>query len=260
MKQLPNIFTLLNLFFGCLAIVYSLQLNVSFYYEIDGDLIIQSMQSSLWMGSFFIGIAALIDFFDGFIARLLKASSNLGKELDSLSDVVSFGVAPAVILYQILRLAVMRQENGAEESVLWTFPAFILACCAAYRLAKFNLDDSQQYFFKGVPSPASGLVVASLPLILYYNYFDGAVNDLLLNKWVVYLIILLLSYLMVSKIPFLSLKIRDKSIKGNIPLIILVILSILLTMVLKWLAVPAIFILYIIISMTTIRKIEIKQK
>ena len=258
MKHIPNIFTLLNLFFGCLAIVYSLQLNVSFFYEVNGEPILESMQSSLWMGSLFIGIAAVIDFFDGFIARMLNASSKLGKELDSLSDVVSFGVAPAVILYQILRFAVMRQEDSADQSVIWTFPAFILACCAAYRLAKFNLDDSQQYYFKGVPSPASALVVASLPLILYYNYFDGSVNDLLLNKWVLYLIILLLSYLMVSNIPFLSLKFQNKTIKGNVPVIILAILSIVLIIVLKWLAVPVIFILYIILSMTTIRKTEIK--
>ncbi|HKP31348.1 MAG TPA: CDP-diacylglycerol--serine O-phosphatidyltransferase [Chitinophagaceae bacterium] len=258
MKHIPNIFTLLNLFFGCLAIVYSLQLNVSFFYEVNGEPILESMQSSLWMGSLFIGIAAVIDFFDGFIARMLNASSKLGKELDSLSDIVSFGVAPAVILYQILRLALMRQEDGADESVIWNFPAFILACCAAYRLAKFNLDDSQQYYFKGVPSPASALVVASLPLILYYNYFEGSVNDLLLNKWVLYLIIFLLSYLMVSNIPFLSLKFQNKTLKGNLPLIIMVILSVVLIMVLKWLAVPIIFLLYIIISVTTIRKTEIK--
>ena len=92
MKQIPNIFTLFNLFFGCLAIAYALQLNVSFLYELDGNPIRQSIESSLWMASLFIAIAAVIDFLDGFLARLMKVQSEMGKQLDSLSDVVSFGV------------------------------------------------------------------------------------------------------------------------------------------------------------------------
>src|ERR1700755_2338646 len=111
MKNIPNIFTLFNLFFGCLAIVYALQLNVSFWYEVDGSHFIQSMQSSLWMASLFMAIAGVIDFLDGFVARLIKAQSEMGKQLDSLSDVVSFGVAPGIILYQILRMAIMKESE-----------------------------------------------------------------------------------------------------------------------------------------------------
>ena len=112
-------------------------------------------------------IAALIDFLDGFVARLLKATSSMGKQLDSLSDIVSFGVAPGVILYQLLRFSFAREENGLNVSIVWLLPAFILSCAAAYRLAKFNLDESQSVIFKGVPVPAVGLLVASFPLIFF---------------------------------------------------------------------------------------------
>ncbi|HKC36375.1 MAG TPA: hypothetical protein VKB95_09950, partial [Chitinophagaceae bacterium] len=127
-------------------------------------------------------------------------------------------------------------------------PAFILPCAAAWRLAKFNLDDAQQYSFRGVPTPAVGLVVASLPLIYWYSN-NETVIDLLRQKWLLYVIILLLSYLMVSKIPVMSLKFKDFTLKNNLPKIILLVLSIVLVLLFKWLAVPAIFILYIAVSL-----------
>src|SRR5215213_8638639 len=148
MKQIPNIFTLFNLFFGCLAIVYALQLDVSFLYELDGRPIMQSMQASLWMASLFMAIAGIIDFLDGFLARLLKAKSEMGKQLDSLSDVVSFGVAPGIILYQILRLSIMKDTDAVDTSTAWAYAAFAIPCFAAWRLAKFNLDERQQYGFR----------------------------------------------------------------------------------------------------------------
>jgi len=249
MKNIPNIFTLFNLFFGCLAIAYALQLDVSFLYELDGRPIMQSIQSSLWMASLFIAIAGVIDFLDGFLARLMKVSSEMGKQLDSLSDVVSFGVAPGIILYQVLRLAVMKESEAVEMSSVWTYAAFAIPCFAAWRLAKFNLDTRQQYGFRGVPTPAVGLLIASFPLILYHNYFDGAINNLLLNKWVIYLIIALLCYLMVCDIPILSLKFRDFSLKNNMTKIILLIVAVVAAITLKWLAVPVVFIIYIILSL-----------
>lgn len=251
MKHIPNIFTLFNLFFGCLAIAYALQLDVSYLYELDGRPIMQSMQSSLWMASLFIAIAGVIDFLDGFVARLLKVSSEMGKQLDSLSDVVSFGVAPGMILYQILRIAIMKESDAVETSSAWAYAAFAIPCFAAYRLAKFNLDTRQQYGFRGVPTPAVGLLIASFPLILYHNYFDGAINNLLLNKWVIYLIIALLCYLMVSDHPILSLKFRDYSLKNNITKIILLVVAVVAAIALKWLAVPVVFIIYIILSLAT---------
>lgn len=255
MKHIPNIFTLANLFFGCLAIVYALQLEVAFLYELDGQPIMQSIQASLWMASLFIGIAAVVDFLDGFIARLLKVPSELGKQLDSLSDVVSFGVAPGVILYQLLRIAVMKESEDVETSVAWTYAAFLVPCFAAYRLAKFNLDTRQQYGFRGVPTPAVGLLIASLPLILYYDYFDGSLNELLLNRWVLYAIIALLCYLMVSDLPIMSLKFKDYTLKNNMMKLVLVIAAVVAALALKWVAVPVIFILYIVLSLASRNKI-----
>lgn len=255
MKHIPNIFTLANLFFGCLAIVYGLQLEVVFLYEVDGLPIMQSMQASLWMASIFIGVAAVIDFLDGFIARLLKVPSEMGKQLDSLSDVVSFGVAPGVIMYQLLRIAVMKESENVEVSIAWTYAAFLIPCFAAWRLAKFNLDTRQQYGFRGVPTPAVGLLIASFPLILYYNYFDGAVNTLLLNRWVLYAIIALLCYLMVANIPIMSLKFRDYTLRSNAMKLVLLVLGIIAAIALKWVAVPVIFVLYIILSLASRDKI-----
>ena len=172
----------------------------------------------------------------------------MGKQLDSLADVVSFGVAPGMIIYQFLRLSFANEENGLDVSLVWLMPAFILPCAAAWRLAKFNLDESQQYSFKGVPTPAVGLVVASLPLIYWYSN-NETVIDLLRNKWLLYAVILVLSYLMVSNLPIMALKFKDYSLKNNLPKIILLVASIILILFLKWLAVPAIFILYIAVSL-----------
>lgn len=211
----------------------------------------QSMQSSLWMASLFIAIAAVIDFLDGFLARLMKVSSEMGKQLDSLSDVVSFGVAPGVILYQMLRMAVMTDSEAVETSAVWTYAAFLIPCFAAWRLAKFNLDTRQLYGFRGVPTPAVGLLIASFPLILYHNYFDGAINNLLLSKWVLYLIIVVLCYLMVADFPVIGLKFKDYSLKSNITKIVLLVVAVAAAFSLKWLAVPVVFIIYIILSLAT---------
>jgi CDP-diacylglycerol--serine O-phosphatidyltransferase len=164
MKQVPNLLTLLNLFFGCLAVIFILQTGISIMYSADGAQLVD-MPEKIWMASLFIGLAALADFLDGFAARLFKSDSLLGKELDSLADVVSFGVAPGMILYQFLRMSFMRQENGLDVSLLWLLPALLIPCAGAYRLARFNLDHSQQYGFKGIPIPAVGLMIASFPLI-----------------------------------------------------------------------------------------------
>jgi CDP-diacylglycerol---serine O-phosphatidyltransferase len=251
MKHIPNIFTLLNLFFGCLAIVFALQLDVSFLYQLDQQPIMQSMKASLWMASLFIGLSAIVDFLDGFVARLLKVSSEMGKQLDSLSDVVSFGVAPGIILYQILRISVIREEAAIETSSIWTFVAFLVPCFAAWRLAKFNIDTRQLYGFRGVPTPAVGLLIASFPLILNYNYFDGAINNILLNRWVLYLIIALLCFLMVADFPVLGLKFKDYSLKNNIPKLVLLVVAVVAALTLQWLAVPVVFIIYIVLSLTT---------
>lgn len=249
MKQIPNIFTLLNLFFGCCAIVFTLQ-TTSFNIFQGEDLASSfALPEKIYYACVCIGIAAIIDFFDGFVARLLNASSNMGKQLDSLSDVVSFGVAPAMILYQLLRISFMQEANGFDKSIIWLVPAFIFAGAGAYRLARFNIDKTPAYGFKGVPIPAAGLVVASLPLIAYYNYFDGAVNSLLFNKWFLYALIAILSYLMVSTLPLIALKFKDFKPANNIPKIVLLVICVVAAFSLNWLAVPVVFIAYILVSL-----------
>jgi CDP-diacylglycerol---serine O-phosphatidyltransferase len=251
-KHIPNIFTLLNLFFGCMAIVFALQTNlISIYVNEEFNSSFNIPEKLTW-AAICIGIAALIDFLDGLLARLLKATSSMGKQLDSLSDIVSFGVAPGVIIYQLLRFSFAREENGLNISALWLLPAFILSCAAAYRLAKFNLDESQSLIFKGVPVPAIGLLVASFPLILHFNTI-GTINNLLINKWFLYALIIVLSYLMVSNIPMMSLKFTDFTLKNNVPKITLLIIAIIIAIFLQWIAVPIVFVFYIILSLSTIK-------
>ena len=246
-KQIPNLFTLLNLIFGCLAIIAALQNGIVIQYSTDGAQLVD-IPEKIWLASLFIGIAAVVDFLDGFVARLFNATSEMGKQLDSLADVVSFGVAPSMIIYQFLRMSFAKEESGVDVSIIWLLPALFIAAAAAYRLARFNLDNSQQYGFKGVPVPAVGLFIASLPMI-YWNTESSTVVNLLLNKWVLYALILIVCWLMVSKLPLMALKFKNLSIKNNLPKIILFIFSIIAILILHWLAMPVIFIAYIILSL-----------
>src|SRR3982751_2497532 len=141
MKQIPNLFTLLNLLFGCIAIVYIVQPGLVPLYN-TADLTLMpdvtelgtqyiSIPEQMFMASLFIGLAAVVDFLDGFVARWLKASSAIGAQLDSLADVVSFGVAPSMIVYQFLKLSYAQQEDGLDTTWLWLLPAFFIACAGA---------------------------------------------------------------------------------------------------------------------------------
>lgn len=247
MKQIPNIFTLFNLFFGCLAIICILQSGPVTVYSEYGDSMVTDLPEKIWWASVLIGCAAVIDFLDGFVARLFNATSEMGKQLDSLADVVSFGVAPGMILYQFLRFSYMSDESAIDVSIWALVPALLLPMAIAYRLARFNIDPEQAYGFKGVPAPAGGLVVASLPLIHLYNPLE--INELLLNKWVLYLIIIGLSWLHVSTLPLMAMKFSDRSLKGNLPKILLVAIALIAAVLLKWLAVPVVFIVYIVLSL-----------
>jgi CDP-diacylglycerol--serine O-phosphatidyltransferase len=246
MKQIPNLFTLLNLLFGCLAIVSILQNGIVSSVHQNGELLLM-LPEKIYLASVFIGIAAVVDFLDGFVARLLKATSEMGKQLDSLADVVSFGVAPAMIVYQFLRLAYAQQEDGLNASTGWLLPAFLIPCAGAYRLARFNLDSEQSNGFKGVPIPAVGLLIASFPLIYWYS--DASwLMALLLNQWFWFAVISITTYLMVSTLPMLALKFNDFTIKNNLPKIILLLVAIISAVFLGWLAVPLVFAVYIILS------------
>ena len=246
MKQIPNFFTLLNLIFGCIAIVFILQTGETIVIMDDGGSTQVTLPEKISWGALFIFAAAVVDFLDGFLARMLKAQSAMGEQLDSLSDIVSFGVAPGMILYQLLRISYAQEENGLDVSIAALLPAFFFTCAAAWRLAKFNISTTQTYHFEGTPSPAAGLVVASLPLIIFYDPFNIA--PLFINKWLLYGIILLLGYLMVSKVPFMALKFKDYTFGNNRLKYLLVILGIIAAVTLRWLAVPVVFIIYAIVS------------
>jgi CDP-diacylglycerol--serine O-phosphatidyltransferase len=248
MKQIPNLFTLFNLVFGCIAIVFILQTGETIVLIQQEGFTEVNLPEKITWGCFFIFAAAAVDFLDGFIARLFKATSNMGQQLDSLADVVSFGVAPGLILYQLLRISYAQEENGLDVSIFWLFPAFLIPCAAAWRLAKFNLDVDQQNSFKGVPTPVTGLVIASFPLIIHFQTFN--LQFAFINKWLLYAIIILLSYLMVSNLPLMNMKVKDLSIKNNLARYILIIIGIIAVLSVKWLAVPVIFMAYVILSLT----------
>ena len=246
MRQIPNLFTLLNLVFGCIAIVFVLQTGESLV-ERNGETWVAYLPEKIWWGSLCIGAAAIIDFLDGFVARLFKAQSEMGKQLDSLADVVSFGVAPGIILYQLLRISYISEESGLDTSLGYLLPAFIFPCAGAWRLARYNISTGGQPGFKGVPIPAAGLVVASLPLILLYNYFG--LTPVIANKWTIYSVIFLLSLLMVSNLPLLALKFSDPKLKNNLPAVILVLIAAIAGITLQWFAVPVVFVCYIAVSL-----------
>ena len=254
-KQIPNIFTLLNLFFGCLAIITITQPGLIVSQDENLQQIIDVPEKMVY-ASLFIGIAAIIDFLDGFVARLLKATSEMGKQLDSLADVVSFGVAPGMIIYQFLRLSFSQDIDSLNNNSIWLYAAFVLPCFAAYRLARFNLDASQTKVFKGVPVPAIGLLVASFPLLYFYNHTSW-VYGLLMNQWFWIGLIIILSYLMVSTIPMLSLKLDKLSLKAMMPFLILASITIIAAIFLGWLAVTVTFLTYVIMSILFKNKSEL---
>jgi len=216
-------------------------------YSADGTQLVD-IPEKIWLASLFIGLAGVADFLDGFAVMEFGSDSAFGRELDSLADVVSFGVAPGMILYQFLRMSFMRQENGVDVSLIWLLPALIVPCAGAYRLARFNIDDSQRHSFKGVPIPAVGLLIASFPLI-YWTANNETIVGLLLNKWVLYAIIFFVSYLMVSRLPLMAFKFKDLSMKHNLPRFLLIFIAIISAIFIHWLAIPATFIFYIILSL-----------
>ncbi|HWB27862.1 MAG TPA: CDP-alcohol phosphatidyltransferase family protein [Chitinophagaceae bacterium] len=259
MKQIPNIFTLLNLFLGCVAIIYIVQPGLApVFREVNPEYLAAgvnndgtqyvSVPEQAVIGSILIGAAAVVDFLDGFVARLFKATSDIGKQLDSLADVVSFGVAPGMIIYEFLRMSVALQTNGLDAGIIWLLPAFIVPCAGAYRLARFNIDTRQVNGFKGVPIPAAGLLIASFPLIYWFSGTEW-ITGLFTNKWFWYGIIIIASWLMVSTLPMMALKFKNFSLQDNWPKLLLAIVAIIAAIFLQWLAVPLVFVVYVLLSL-----------
>ncbi|MCX6211382.1 MAG: CDP-alcohol phosphatidyltransferase family protein [Bacteroidetes bacterium] len=246
-KHIPNLFTLMNLFFGCCAIVATFQSGTMASMDESGAMLIE-IPEPIFYASLFIALAGLMDFFDGFVARSLKVDGELGKQLDSLSDVVSFGVAPSFIVFQFLRLSLASDANALNHSSLLMAPAFIIAMAGAYRLAKFNIDTEQATYFKGVPIPMVGILTAAFPLI-YWQSPIAFVSKLMLSPIFWYLYIIVVAYLMVMHRPMLALKNLGKNKKLMTPLLILVADIVLSAVFFKWLAIPFGFIGYCLVSL-----------
>lgn len=197
-QQIPNFFTLLNLFFGCCALLYLLNAQP---------------ENAAWclLGAF------LCDYSDGMIARALRVSSPMGKELDSLADVVSFGVAPGVMLYGLLSSSYCSSgflTGGSMPVCQAALPAFALSMFSAYRLAKFNLDVRQKSYFIGLSTPACTLFVLGLTLAAQNNQLGF--GDLIRNApWILYIITGLFSFFLVGEIPMFPLKFRSFRWQGN---------------------------------------------
>lgn len=230
-KHIPNFLTCGNLFCGCVGIV-------------------SVFQNDLVFAAYMIGLAALLDFADGFAARLLKAHSPIGKELDSLADCVTFGVLPATMLYKLLQKSLMGDDFAIELFVVLPYVAFLIAVFSALRLAKFNIDTRQSESFIGVPTPANALLVGSLPLIM--GQHPGWAQHIQ-QPYVLVAYVLVMSYLLVSELPLFALKFRDFSFANNRIRYIFLSVSAVLLIALQFAAVPPIILLYILLSVATRR-------
>ena len=246
-KHIPNLITLLNLFFGCWAIVVTFQSGTMASLDETGDMVIE-IPEQIFYASLFIGLAAVVDFFDGFAARLLKVNSDLGKQLDSLADIVSFGVAPSFIVFQFLRLSLASDINALSHNTLLMAPAFIIALAGAYRLAKFNIDPAQTTYFKGVPIPMIGILTAAFPLV-YWQSQTTIFSTLLLSPVFWYFYIIIVSYLMVMNRPMLALKNFGSKKKLILPLALVALETIISAYFFKWMAIPFGFIGYCLVSL-----------
>ena len=217
-RHIPNTITCLNLFFGCIAVLFALK-------------------GWLLFAVVLVVMAAVFDFCDGLAARLLKAYSPMGKELDSLADLVSFGLAPAAMMHyefaQILNPKISYGAGSIPWELLSFFP-FILVVASALRLAKFNIDTRQSEQFIGLPTPASALFISS---ILLYLTATPTLAPFLETPYTIPAISLFVSYLMVSNVPMFSLKVKALTWKGNqvrVLYLALIIALVVLTLVLGW--------------------------
>lgn len=230
-RTIPNLFTLGNLLFGCLAII-------------------GIFQGQLFYASILIGIAALFDLLDGFVARLLGVSSELGKQLDSLADVVSFGVAPGMMIWALLDHSALPEKLENLKILALLIPLF-----SAYRLGKFNIDKRQTQQFLGFPTPATAAFILSFPLIFNQEKPDFSwISETIYNPWFLISVAIVFSWLMVTEIPFMSLKFKDLRWKGNQNRYILLLATIVLGILFQFIAIPLVIFLFILISLITAKR------
>ena len=217
-SQIPNAFTLLNLLSGVVGIVWVLNGNVL-------------------SGAYFILISAGLDFFDGFAARILKVPSEIGKQLDSLADLVSFGVLPGFVLFQMVR----------EQSTVDLYPylTLIVPLLSAYRLAKFNIDTRQSDQFIGLPTPANALFLSTLP---YFALRWPEISGWLSSPLVLVLIAWVMAILLVVELPLIALKFKNFSFAQNVFRYVLILVSALLVISFGLAGIPMVILAYIGLS------------
>jgi CDP-diacylglycerol--serine O-phosphatidyltransferase len=228
-KHIPNFITLLNLFCGCIALVFVTNdnLEIAFY---------------------FVCLGIFLDFFDGFFARLFKVAGPLGVQLDSLADMVTSGVVPGFVMFGMI----LNSWNNAsfvsdELHLIFAACGFIITLGACYRLANFNIDTRQTDSFIGLPTPANTLFIMSLPLIertCKFSFIFDAIN----NQWILLAITLFSAYIMNAEIPLFSLKIKDFTFKKNALQIVFLSLCVLLLVFFQYLAIPLVIITYVLLS------------
>ncbi|MGC6470660.1 MAG: CDP-alcohol phosphatidyltransferase family protein [Flavobacteriales bacterium] len=242
-KHIPNIITLANLTFGLFAIMLA-------------------FNDQLSMASYCILIGAFFDFFDGLSARILKVSSDIGKQLDSLADIITFGVAPSFIVFNLL-IGFEKEFNFSqyvyailqnETHYYLPFLALLIPLFSALRLAKFNVDKNQTDSFTGLPTPANALFYIAIPIAIQYQN-DNVILQFLIEKEVLSFSVILLCWLMNSKIKYIALKFKSLKSKDHFMQFILIALSSILLLILHFVAIPIIILLYTVLSLiNTLRK------
>ncbi|EAQ41542.1 MULTISPECIES: CDP-alcohol phosphatidyltransferase family protein [unclassified Polaribacter] len=228
-QHIPNLITLGNLLCGTIATIYAVSGDFSY-------------------AALFVVLGIVLDFFDGFVARLLKVSGELGKQLDSLADMVTSGVVPGVIMFKLIELNFFGETEFYNDSFLdVALIGLLLTLAACYRLANFNLDTRQTDSFIGLPTPAMCLFVISLPLI-YENSNIDFVNNLIGSNYFLIIVTCTLSYLMNAEIPLFSLKLKSFSVQKNWFVYLFLIISLLFIIFLNYISIPIIIILYVLLS------------
>ena len=238
-KHIPNFITLLNVFCGCVATVFA-------------------VINKLDLAAFFVFLGIVFDFFDGFAARILDVKSELGLQLDSLADMITSGLVPGIVMFQLLAMTLPNGWNTLVEtsdSSFWSgldvallpFLGFLITMASGYRLAKFNIDENQVSSFIGLPTPANALLILSLPLILLYQNSEF-LNDIILNQWFLIGMTILSSYVLNSKIELFSLKFKSWNFQDNVLRYVFIIVSLVLLITMQFIAIPLIIAFYILSS------------
>ena len=227
-SYIPHFITLLNLFSGCVAVIFALEGNMK-------------------LTAFFVCLGVFFDFFDGLLARKLKVESELGVQLDSLADMVTSGLVPGLVLFHLLGLA---PQLSWETYNLLPYFGLLVTLASAFRLAKFNISTNQSDAFIGLPTPANALLIISLPLILEYQNSD-AINATILNPWFLIVLTLVSCYLLNAPIKLIALKFKTWSFNDNASRYILIILSIVLLAVFQFAGIPLIILAYVFLSIVS---------